>query len=611
MDESIVLKVALIGVLGIGSQWLAWRLQLPAIVLMAVAGVMAGPVLGILSPVEDFGDLLRPMVAVAVAIILFEGGLNLNIHELRGVSKAVWRLVIVGVPVGWLLGSFAAHYVAGLSWPVAVLFAGILVVTGPTVIIPLLRQAKLATRPAAILKWEGIVNDPIGALLAVFVFETISVALTGRTVAEAAGWLLVSSVLAVGLGFVGGRAIAWLFHHGLVPEFLKAAVILCFVLACFEGANLLQHETGLVAVTALGMTLANARIASIEEMRRFKENITIILVSALFVVLTASLQPQVLAAFDWPLIAFVAAVLLLVRPATVWISTIGSGLTWRERTLVGWIAPRGIVAVAVAGFFGPAMVDLGYQDAALLVPLTFAIVFVTVIAHGFSIGWLARRFGLSATGKPGVLLVGASPWSIGLAKALEEVEVPVTVADTNWHHLREARLAGLPVYYGEILAEATEYRLDLNRFGYLLALGDNNAYNALVCTQLAPETGRHRVFQLHPQEGDEDDPRNLPFTIRGRTLLQSGAGYDDLMERLGNGWIFQKTRLTEEYDLDRYLADRPEGAEMLFVVRPSGEIGFNTENGRPKANAEDFVVSFAPGDANRKVAERSKPSLPG
>jgi NhaP-type Na+/H+ or K+/H+ antiporter len=517
----------------------------------------------------------------------------------------------VGVPVGWLLGSLAAHYLAGLSWPVAILFAGILVVTGPTVIIPLLRQAKLDSRPAAILKWEGIVNDPIGALLAVFVFETISVALTGRTVAETAGWLMVSSLVAVGLGFVGGRAIAWLFHHGLVPEYLKAAVILCVVLACFEGANLLQHETGLVAVTALGMTLSNARIASIEEMRRFKENITLILVSALFVVLTASLQPEVVAAFDWPLIGFVAAVLVLVRPATIWISTIGSGLSWQERALVGWIAPRGIVAVAVTGFFGPALVDLGYEDAELLVPLAFAIVFATVIAHGFSIGWLGRRLGLSASGKPGVLVVGASPWSIGLASALKELEVPVTVVDTNWHHLREARLAGLSVYYGQILAEAAEYRLDLNRFGYLLALSDNNAYNALVCTQLAPEIDRHRVYQLHPQKGDEDDPHNLPFTMRGRTLLRSGAGYDDLMERLGNGWIFQKTRLTEEYDFDRYLADRPEGTEMLFAVRPSGEIAFSTESGRPKTKADDIIVNFAPREANRKAAERSKPSLPG
>jgi hypothetical protein len=387
-------------------------------------------------------------------------------------------------------------------------------------------------------------------------------------------------------------------------------VILCFVLACFEGANLLQHETGLVAVTALGVTMANARIASIEEMRRFKENITLILVSALFVVLTASLQPEIIAAFDWPLIAFVSAVLLLLRPATIWISTIGSGLTWQERALVGWIAPRGIVAVAVTGFFGPALVDLGYEDADLLVPLAFAIVFATVIAHGFSIGWLGRRLGLSATGKPGVLLVGASPWSIGLASALKGLEVPVTVVDTNWHHLREARLAGLPVYYGQILAEAAEYRIDLNRFGYLLALSDNNAYNALVCTQLAPEIDRHRVYQLHPQEGDEDDPRNLPHTMRGRTLLRSGAGYDDLTERLDNGWIFQKTRLTDEYDLDRYLADRPEGAEMVLVVRPSGEIAFNTESGRPKAKTDDIIVSFAPGDARRKTVEAVK-SLPG
>ncbi len=606
MEEHLIIKVALIVALGFGSQWLAWRLQLPAIVLLALAGVTAGPVLGVLNPVEDFGPLFQPVISIAVAIILFEGGLNLDFRELRGVSLAVRRLVIVGAPIGWALGSLAAHYAAGLSWPVAILFAGILVVTGPTVILPLLRQAKLASRPAAVLKWEGIINDPIGALLAVLVYEVVSVTHGDETLLTAGTTLVAAIAFATVLGFGFGRTIALAFHRGLVPEYLKAPAILCAVLACFECANLLQEETGLLAVTVLGVTLANSRLASIDELRRFKENLTILLVSGVFVVLSASLPRDVILSADWRMAAFVGAIVFVVRPLTIWLSTVGSGLSWQERTLIGWIAPRGIVAVAVSGLFGPALVNLGYEDAAMLVPLTFAIVFATVIAHGFTIGWLSRRLGLSATGKPGIILVGASPWSMGLATALTDLEIPATVVDTNWHRLREMRLAGLSTYYGEVLSEAAEFHLDMNRFGYLLALTDNESYNALVCSQLAPEIGRHRVYQLGSRADGEDDHKVLAHTIRGRTLLRSGTGYYELVRRRREGWVFQKTRLTEEYDLDRYLSDRPGGTEMLFAVRPSGEIAFNTDKGRPSAKAGDVILSFSPPPPREKPANKRK-----
>lgn len=606
MEEHLIIKVVLIGALGFGSQWLAWRYQLPAIVLLALAGTMAGPVLGLLNPVEDFGPLLQPMISIAVAIILFEGGLNLDFRELRGVSRAVRRLVLVGAPVGWLLGSLAAHYAAGLSWPVAVLFAGILVVTGPTVIIPLLRQAKLSSRPAAVLKWEGIINDPIGALLAVLVYEVVTVSHGDEAIAGAGIMLVAAICFAAALGYSLGKLSAVAFYRGLVPEYLKAPAILCAVLTCFECANLVQEETGLLAVTVLGVTLANSRLASIHEMRRFKENITILLVSAIFVVLSASLPRDVLLSADWRMAAFVGVVLFLVRPLTIWLSTIGSGLSWQERTLIGWIAPRGIVAVAVAGLFGPALVKHGYEDAAMLVPLTFAIVFATVIAHGFSIGWLSRKLGLSTKQKPGILLVGASPWSIGLGAALKDLEIPATIVDTNWHRLREVRLAGLSTYYGQILSEAAEFHLDMNRFGYLLALTENDSYNALVCSQFSPEIGRHRVYQLGSKVQDEEDHKELAFTIRGRTLLRSGTGYYELVRRRRQGWIFQKTRLTEEYGLERYLSDRPEGTEMLFAVRPSGAITFSTDEGRPPAKAGDVILSYSPPPSAEKAANKRK-----
>jgi NhaP-type Na+/H+ or K+/H+ antiporter len=614
LHSELIVTVTLVAVLGIGAQWIAWKLHWPAIVMMALAGVLAGPVTGIIDPQADFGELLRPIIAVSVAVILFEGGLHLDLHELRGLTRSVWRLIVPGVPIAWALGSIAGHYIAGLSWPVAILFGGILVVTGPTVIIPLLRQAKLASRPGAILKWEGIVNDPIGALLAVFVFEYLAFAHTDAGVAETVGQVVLGAVLAGGIGFLAGRGIAWAFSRGFVPEYLKAAALLTSVLVTYVGANAFQKEAGLLAVTAFGMTLANARLASIAELRRFKEYVTIILVSAVFVLLSATLSIETVTALDWRAAVFVAVMLLAVRPAAVWLSTIGTGLSWQERLFLGWIAPRGIVAVAVTGFFGPELVRLGFEDAALLVPLAFAVVFATVTAHGFSIGWIGRRLGLSASGPPGVLIVGATPWSVALAQALQKQDVPVTVTDASWHRLREARLAGVPVYYGEILSENAEFHLDVNRFGALLALTENDAYNALVCSSYAAELGRHRVFQLAADSRDEDDPHSLANTVRGRSLLRSGLSVYELIGRQRQGWVFTRTKLSDAYGLEDWDADRQEGATMVGVIRADGEVDFATaKGGRPAVGAGDMLLAFGPPDRDEQPAAEttSAARLPG
>ncbi|MEM7571055.1 MAG: cation:proton antiporter, partial [Pseudomonadota bacterium] len=307
--DNIVNILAIVGVLGIGSQWIGWRFNLPAIVLMSIAGIVAGPLLGILRPEDDFGAFLRPMVSVAVAIILFEGGLSLNFKEIRGVSRSVRRMVFPGVAIAWGLGALAGHYAAGLSWPVAILFAGLLVVTGPTVIVPLLRQAHLAARPRTVLKWEGIINDPIGALLAVLVFEYVVSAAEGGGIGQTLGLLAFACVVAVVIGVLMGLAVAYVFPRGLVPEFLKSPALFTAVLVCFGVAETIEHETGLLAVTAMGIYLANARIASLPELRRFKENMTIILVSGVFVILCASLQMSDFYSADWRMLAFVLATL--------------------------------------------------------------------------------------------------------------------------------------------------------------------------------------------------------------------------------------------------------------------------------------------------------------
>lgn len=607
--ENLVLAFSIIGALGIGAQWLAWRFNLPAIVLMAAAGIIAGPVLGLFSapdappgtpPMEAlFGEFYRPIIAVAVAVILFEGGLQLNFSELRGLTRGVRRLVFPGVPIAWFLAAAAGYLIAGLTWQAALLFGGIMVVTGPTVIIPLLRQSKLNPRPATLLKWEGIVNDPIGALLAVLVYEFLVIGDHGGTSLDLVSSLVLASTLSMGLGYAFGRFTAAAFRRGWAPEYLKPPILLALVLICFELANLMQHEAGLLSVTAMGVTLANSRIASINDLRLFKENITIVLVSGVFIILTANLTVESLRALDWSAFWFLVAMLFVVRPLTVFISTIGAGLPWKERLLVGWIAPRGIVAVAVSSFFGASLAAEGYLDGDKLIALAFAMVFATVVLHGFSISPLAKALGLASRDRPGVLIVGASPFSAALAAKLKEMEIPVTVADASWRRLRPVRLANVPTYYGEILSEVTEHHLDLNRFGYLLALGGNEAHNALVATDLAPELGRASIFQVNAGGKDEEDRKALSYTLQGRTFLHSGPALDELVRRHYSGWIFQRTKLSEEYPPEQYKKDLGSEHEIVFIIR-KGEIMFASREVPVKPEIGDVALAYIPKPPEQK-----------
>ncbi len=614
--DNLVLAFAIIGALGVGAQWLAWRFNFPAIVLMAIAGVLAGPVFKIFSgpdaapgvpPIEFlFGDFYRPIIAIAVAVILFEGGLTLNFSEIRGLMKGVRRLVFPGAPIAWGLGAVAAYLIGGLSWQTALLFGGIMVVTGPTVIIPLLRQSRLDQRPATLLKWEGIINDPIGALLAVLVYEFLVFGDHHASPGEIISSLIAASILAGIFGFGLGRFAAMAFRRGWVPEYLKPPVLLTLVLVCFEATNLLQEEAGLLAVTAMGVTIANSRIASINDLRLFKENITVVLVSGVFIMLTANLTFESLGALDWSAFWFIATMLFVVRPVTVFLSTIGAGLSWQERLLVAWIAPRGIVAVAVSSFFGASLVAEGYVDADKLIPLAFAMVFATVTLHGFSIGPLSKALGLASREQPGVLIIGASPWSIALAAKLIELETSVLVADTSYRRLKPARLANVPTYYGEILSEVTEHHIDLNRFGYLLAVGGNEAHNALVSTDLAPELGRASIFQVNARGKEEEDKQALSYTLQGRTFLHSAAPLDELQRRHYSGWVYQRTKLSEEYPPERYLEELGDDYEIVLVIRRDALL-FASQEAPLKPEIGDTVLAYLPKSPDLKP-EKAKPA---
>ena len=591
--EQQALVFALIGVLGIGAQWIAWRTGWPAIALMLAAGVIAGPITGLIIPEHTFGDLLEPMISVAVALILFEGGLSLNFRELRKTEGAVTRLMAIGIPLGWVLGALACYYVAGLVWPVAILFAGILVVTGPTVVIPLLRQSNIAARPRAILKWEAIVNDPFGALCAVITYEYLRRVDEGGTLISVVIALLGAAVVSGLIGYGMARAIAWAFPRGHVPEYLKAPVLLVAVIGTFVLSNLVQQETGLLAVTVMGIAIANMRLDSLRDIHPFKENVTVLLISGVFVLLSASLDFEVLRLFEWRFAAFLFALLFLVRPATVLIALAFSKIPWNERLLVAWIAPRGVVAVAVSGLFALRLDQLGYGNGNILVTLSFAVVVATIIAHGFSIRHVARWLKVTGATQKGLLVVGSTPWSISLARQIQSLGLPVMIADTSWQRLSAARQAGIETYHGEILAETTDERLDLTQFQVLAATTENEAYNALVCSEFAHDIGRDSVYQLGGT-GDDEDHRSLPEALRGRAMFTAGHGVEDILRREAAGWTFRKTRISEHFKFDQARSILPDEADMLFVLRKDGRIRFFTHAARPVPQSGDVVVSYGP-----------------
>lgn len=602
MFDSLLFDLMLVILIGILSQWIAWRFRMPAIVVMSIAGLLVGPILGFIHPQESMGDLFGPIITFAVAIILFEGSLNLDFKEIKGFSKPIGRIVTLGAFIAWIAGSLAAHYIAGLSWEVAFIIGGLFIVTGPTVILPLLRQAKLKPRPAAILKWEGIVVDPFGALLAVFAFEFIKFINTEVTFTTLL-LFFAASLFAVFLGWAAAKIIGNAFERGSIPEYLKAPILFSVVIFIFVFSDEIMHETGLLAVTAMGMVMANMRLTTLDDIRHFKENISVILISGIFVMLTASLEPHVLLEiFNPRILLYVAAMMFVVRPLSIWLSTIGTDLTSREKYLVGWIAPRGIVALTVSGYFATILLENGYQDAEMLTALTFALVFSTVVFHGFTIGFVAKKLHLTTTDESGVLLIGSSKFAAELAASIKETGNEVLVVDQSWAGLVHARKRGIASYAGDILSEQVDYHLNLTPYRYMLAMTKRDVYNAHICADFAPDLGREHLFQTNFHSWDDDSQ----FTLSGgQFLFEPKLTIYELEDRMNAGHVIKKTLITKQYSYTQYLRERDDKSVLLYILKANKAIEFFTAEKELQASAGDIVVALAsPVKTIERVKER-------
>lgn len=553
-------QIAVIAFFAILAQWMGWRLKTPAIVFFLIFGFLAGPILMLVQPEMLLGDLLKPLTSLAVGIILFEGSLNLNFKEIKNAKRAVWHFTLIGAPVAWITTAAAAYYIAGLQFEVAVTFGALLIVTGPTVIMPLLKNARLVERPASILKWEGLINDPIGAVLAVLCYEFFLHSTQGDM--NLAGFFsgVFLKILVIGtFSYIIGRIVGHVFNRGLIPEYLKSAALLSFVVIFFVICNQILHESGLIGVTVLGITLANMGLTSLEDLKKFKETLSLMLVSGLFIVLTAQMDPAILLNIDWRGFAFIAVLLLIIRPLTALASSFQTHMSWNEVILTGWIAPRGIVAAAIAGIMGPWLVEAGFEDGEQMLPLAFAIVLLTVFLHGLSAKPLAKALGLSHPEKDCLIIVGASGWSIQLAQTLMQRNIEVLIADKNWYALKQARLNDLPTYYGEILSEETGYNLELTKYNALLSVTNNPAYNSLVCTNYAHEFSRESTYQFMPHQEDEHERKQITETMRGKDFGPGDLDFWTTSNLFNKGWRFKATRIGQEDNIHNILEKEKAG----------------------------------------------------
>ena len=575
---SPLLMLAGIGLLAAVAQWVAWRVRLPAILFLLVFGILVGPVAGVLDPDELFGDLLFPIISLSVAVILFEGALTLKLAELREIGSTVRNLVTIGALATLLITAVIVHFSVGFGFDMALLFGAMVVVTGPTVIVPMLRTMRPVKRVADILRWEGIVIDPIGALLTVLAFDFY---LASRKV-DAFGEIfqLFLLVVATGtiIGLLFGFGLSFVLRKHWLPEYLRSPFTLLMVFVAFALSESLEHESGLLAVTVFGMVMANRPGIDVDDILDFKESLAVLLISGLFILLAARIEVQGLIAVGWPSLVVVAGIIFVARPVAVFLSTWGSDLTASERLLISWIGPRGIVCAAIAAIFALRLEQEGASGAGLLVPLAFLVIISTVVLQSLTARPLAGWLNLREDAPTGYLIVGGGRVARMLATTLMGHDVRVVIADGDWDHISEARMAGIETYFGNPVSDHADRYLDLSGIGNLICLSGRVNFDALASQHFGRSFGATHIYELPTSaEGHQGEKHRVTGKLRGKRLFGEDVDHDQLRDLLRDGWETKTTGLTEAFDLEQYLEKYQDRALVLFLVDASDRLRFVTD----------------------------------
>ncbi|MCC7078119.1 MAG: sodium:proton antiporter [Acidimicrobiia bacterium] len=501
MHLDVLQALGLIVVLGIGAQWLGRSLRFPSIVLLLVAGVLVGPVTGLVEPAELFGELLDPVVSLAVGLILFEAGFSLDLREIGVGRRVVWRLVTIGVALTAAFGAVASKFLLDLDWQVAILLGAILVVSGPTVVTLLLREMRIREPLNAILRWEGIVIDPIGATLGLVVLHLVTS--DSPHVFAAALDLLATLATGTAIGVAGAALLVPAFRWYRVPDDLQVAVALALAVAVFVTAESVFSEAGLFATTAFGLALRNQRFADVSRVRSFQEDLSAIILGMLFIVLAADVTLAEFRGVVWGSVALTGVLVLVVRPLAVAASTIRTDLTWRDRAFAAALAPRGIVAASTSATFAVAMADAGYADADVIPAATFVVIVTAGVVYGFAARPVARLLGVASPAARGLAIVSDEHWARVLADALVRLGGSVLLVAAGREDVRLDPTVAYSVFVGSLDSEDLDGALEEADVATALVASVSPERNVFATSELMGRLGREAVYHLPPEGGHE------------------------------------------------------------------------------------------------------------
>lgn len=593
MNETLAVYFTTVLAAGVTAQWLAWRLRIPSILVLLVFGIGIGQAFGGYEKVSDLlpSHLLFPLVSLSVAVIMLEGGLTLHWKELSEAGTAVFRMVTAGALVTWIGATIAAITILQWSTAMATLLGAILVVTGPTVVVPLLRLVRPSRKIASVVKWEGIVIDPIGAILAVIVFEVVRASGSEEAARVATMSIVKSVTFATLIAFVVGIGFIEAARRFMIPDFLHNPAVLALAIVAFTASNLIQKESGLVCVTVLGMILANQKRIQLRHVVEFKENLQVLIIACLFILIGSRIDLGAIADLSWPTVGFLVVLIVVVRPVSVFLATVGTDLSRNEKVFLSFLAPRGIVAAAVSSVFALELSHVKGLDQAArsqaeqLAPMTIVVILATVAFYGLFAAPLASWLGLSARNDNGIVIGGASKWVRSLAKLLIGQGVPVTLVDTNYSHVAAANMDGIPAECASVFGEHV-HEMDLSGVGRFLALTPSDEVNALAMKEWTHLVGRANVFQLAPSERSGSPRDSVGTHLQGRILFHDTLTFDELEWRMERGATLKATKITEEFTFAEHAASYQGTVEPLFAIDPTSRL---------LVNAVDDPLNIQPG----------------
>ncbi|MFZ7229192.1 cation:proton antiporter [Avibacterium avium] len=576
MDTAFILS-AIVG-LGIVAQWLAWYLKQPSILFLLLIGIIVGPVLNLFNPDVILGDLLFPFISLGVAVILFEGALTLEFDEIKQHGKVVQLLVSLGMLITVSVISVATYFLFDVDWRIALLFGTLVCVTGPTVIVPLLRSVRPNSNIANILKWEGIIIDPIGAIAVVLVYEYI---ISGGEASEIGTFAKIIAVAGV-IGMAGAWLLANLIKRHMIPEYLRNVFVLAYILLLFTASNHFAHESGLLTVTVLGVALANWKGFPKDHILEFKESLTVLLISTLFIILAARVNLAHLVGVGMAGILLLFVAMFIARPLAIWASSIGSRLSFNEKLMISWIGPRGIVAAAISSLFAIKLQDTQLQGVELLVPLVFTIIIGTVLIQGLGAKTIAKLLNVQESVYKGVLIIGSNPVALAIATSLKEQNVDVLVASRHYNEVAKARMLGLRTYYGNPVSTHADGHLDLIGLGNMFAISTDKELNTLSEIHYRHEFDKKNIYRIRFSDDNNPTERyDIQDNYRSNWLFGKNVTYAKLASMLAKNARVKVTNLTDSYTYQDYKTTNKQFVP-LYTIDDKGFIAIiNDENSVP------------------------------